>query len=108
MIFYFIKKLNVLCFSVESCTFSLYLYITIIFCNTYRQIGKTKVFLRAGQMAELDARRAEILGNAARTIQWQIRTYVTRKAYMSLCKAAIWLQSHLRGIFLYCFSNLCT
>ncbi|XP_020598865.1 myosin-17-like, partial [Phalaenopsis equestris] len=26
------------------------------------QIGKSKVFLRAGQMAELDARRAEVLG----------------------------------------------
>ncbi|GFS43835.1 myosin family protein with Dil [Actinidia rufa] len=33
------------------------------------QIGKTKVFLRAGQMAELDARRAEVLGNAAKRIQ---------------------------------------
>ncbi|GMN48941.1 hypothetical protein TIFTF001_018110 [Ficus carica] len=30
------------------------------------QIGKTKVFLRAGQMAELDARRTEILGNSAK------------------------------------------
>ncbi|KAI3874409.1 hypothetical protein MKW92_047464 [Papaver armeniacum] len=39
------------------------------------QIGKTKVFLRAGQMAELDARRAEVLGNAARTIQRQIQEF---------------------------------
>ncbi|GLT69540.1 hypothetical protein SLA2020_416840 [Shorea laevis] len=62
------------------------------------QIGKTKVFLRAGQMAELDARRAEILGNAARTIQRQIRTYVTRKEFISLRKASICLQSHLRGM----------
>ncbi|XP_062155065.1 myosin-17-like [Alnus glutinosa] len=62
------------------------------------QIGKTKVFLRVGQMAELDARRAEILGNAARTIQRQIRTYVTRKEFISLRQAAICLQSHLQGI----------
>nr|DAD44342.1 TPA_asm: hypothetical protein HUJ06_002572 [Nelumbo nucifera] len=61
------------------------------------QLGKTKVFLRAGQMAELDARRAEVLGNAARTIQRQIRTYIARKEFISLRKAAIHLQSHWRG-----------
>ncbi|XP_044463733.1 myosin-17 isoform X3 [Mangifera indica] len=62
------------------------------------QIGKTKVFLRAGQMAELDARRAEVLGNAARTIQRQIRTYIARKEFIEMRKAAIVLQSHWRGI----------
>ncbi|KAB2072427.1 hypothetical protein ES319_A07G014900v1 [Gossypium barbadense] len=62
------------------------------------QIGKTKVFLRAGQMAELDARRAEVLGHAARTIQRQIRTYIARKEFIALRKAAIMLQSHWRGI----------
>ncbi|XVF86852.1 hypothetical protein PTKIN_Ptkin18bG0075400 [Pterospermum kingtungense] len=61
------------------------------------QIGKTKVFLRAGQMAELDARRAEVLGNAARTIQRQIRTYIARKEFISLRAAAVSLQSYLRG-----------
>ncbi|KAF7828200.1 anaphase-promoting complex subunit 1 isoform X1 [Senna tora] len=34
-----------------------------------RHIGKTKVFLRAGQMAELDTRRSEILGKSASIIQ---------------------------------------
>ncbi|XVE51895.1 hypothetical protein DITRI_Ditri02bG0077600 [Diplodiscus trichospermus] len=61
------------------------------------QIGKTKIFLRAGQMAELDARRAEVLGNAARTIQRQIRTHIARKEFISLRGAAINLQSYLRG-----------
>ncbi|XP_043718546.1 myosin-17-like [Telopea speciosissima] len=61
------------------------------------QIGKTKVFLRAGQMAELDARRTEVLGNAARTIQRQIRTHIARKEFATLRKAAIQLQSCLRG-----------
>ncbi|KAL5822430.1 hypothetical protein ACOSQ4_020330 [Xanthoceras sorbifolium] len=61
------------------------------------QIGKTKVFLRAGQMAELDARRAEVLGNAARTIQRQSRTYIARKEFISLRNAAVLLQSYLRG-----------
>ncbi|KAG9451746.1 hypothetical protein H6P81_004650 [Aristolochia fimbriata] len=61
------------------------------------QIGKTKVFLRAGQMAELDARRAEVLGRAARAIQRQIRTYIARKEFLCMRKAAIHLQSHWRG-----------
>lgn len=65
----------------------------------FSQIGKTKVFLRAGQMAELDARRAEVLGNAARTIQRQIRTYIARKEFIAFRQAAIRLQSHSRGIF---------
>lgn len=63
------------------------------------QIGKSKVFLRAGQMAELDARRTEVLGNAARTIQQQIRTFIARKEFITLRKAAIMFQTHWRGIF---------
>lgn len=62
------------------------------------QIGKTKVFLRAGQMAELDARRTEVLGRAAKTIQRQIRTYIARKEFILLRKAAIQLQSCWRGL----------
>lgn len=62
-------------------------------------MGETKIFLRAGQMAELDARRAEVLGNAAKTIQRQIRTYIARKEFILLRGAAISLQSYLRGFF---------
>ncbi|KAL5549552.1 hypothetical protein UlMin_004783 [Ulmus minor] len=61
------------------------------------QIGKTKVFLRAGQMAELDARRTEILANAAKRIQRQIRTYLTRKEFISLRRATIDLQKYWRA-----------
>ncbi|XP_020576204.1 myosin-11-like isoform X2 [Phalaenopsis equestris] len=61
------------------------------------QMGKTKVFLRAGQMAELDARRAEVLGNAARTIQRQILTHRTRKMFVAMRKASIQVQSLWRG-----------
>ncbi|KAK6232958.1 hypothetical protein SCA6_003031 [Theobroma cacao] len=61
------------------------------------QIGKTKIFLRAGQMAELDARRAEVLSNAAKTIQRRIRTHISRKRFLALRKAAIDLQSVCRG-----------
>ena len=70
------------------------------------QIGKSKVFLRAGQMAELDARRAEVLGRAARSIQRQIRTHIARKEFLMLRKAAIHLQSRWRGISLSVKSDL--
>lgn len=66
-----------------------------IFLNL--QIGKTKVFLRAGQMAELDARRAEVLSNAAKTIQRRILTYTARKQFLALREASICLQSSCRG-----------
>lgn len=62
------------------------------------QIGKTKVFLRAGQMAELDARRAQKLATAAKTIQRKIRTHIARKYFLALQKAAICLQSSCRGL----------
>jgi myosin-5 len=68
------------------------------------QIGKTKVFLRAGQMAELDARRSEVLGNAARIIQRQTRTHIARKEFIELRRAAISLQSNLRGTPIFLFS----
>lgn len=61
------------------------------------QIGKTKVFLRAGQMAELDARRAEVLSNAAKTIQRRIRTHQARKQFIALRKTTIAVQSIWRG-----------
>ncbi|KAL2934752.1 Myosin-11 [Bienertia sinuspersici] len=60
------------------------------------QIGKTKVFLRAGQMAELDARRSEKLSNAARTIQRKIRTHISRQHFLAVRKAAIDMQTFWR------------
>ncbi|THF98798.1 hypothetical protein TEA_005046 [Camellia sinensis var. sinensis] len=61
------------------------------------QIGKTKVFLRAGQMAELDARRTEVVASAARHIQRQIRTHLTRKEFITLKRATIHLQKLWRA-----------
>jgi myosin-5 len=66
-------------------------------CNIVLQIGKTKVFLRAGQMAELDARRAEVLSNAAKTVQRRIRTHIARRQFIALRKATIVVQSKWRG-----------
>ncbi|KAL9258484.1 Myosin-9-like protein [Drosera capensis] len=61
------------------------------------QIGITKVFLRAGQMAELDARRAEKLSNSAKIIQRKIRTHITRQKYLAILRATIILQTICRG-----------
>ncbi|KAF5930549.1 hypothetical protein HYC85_031422 [Camellia sinensis] len=61
------------------------------------QIGKTKVFLRAGQMAELDARRIEVLGRSASIIQRKIRSYMARKTFVLVRRSAIQIQSVCRG-----------
>ena len=68
-----------------------------MYCKMVLQIGKTKMFLRAGQMAELDARRAEVLSNAAKTIQRRIRTHIAREQFIALRKATIIVQSICRG-----------
>ncbi|KAL1060144.1 hypothetical protein V6Z11_1Z122200 [Gossypium hirsutum] len=75
------------------------------FCHDDK-IGKTKVFLRAGQMAELDARRAEVLGNAARTIQRQIRTYIAMEGIHCPTESCNYLQSHLARYLLVSFESI--
>ncbi|KAK6937825.1 Myosin head, motor domain [Dillenia turbinata] len=80
------------------------------------QVGETKIFLRAGQVAMLDARRLERLSSAAKIIQrlWarklyedkskevavvkilkNMRGHLARKAYAELKFSAIILQSGL-------------
>jgi myosin-5 len=61
------------------------------------QIGKTKVFLRAGQMAELDALRTQVLGCSATKIQRKIRSYLARKNFIQLRISATHLQAICRG-----------
>ncbi|KAG5586929.1 hypothetical protein H5410_047363 [Solanum commersonii] len=61
------------------------------------QIGKTKVFLRAGQMAELDARRTEVLGRSASIIQRKVRSYMARRSFTVLRRSTIQIQSLCRG-----------
>ncbi|KAG0502343.1 hypothetical protein HPP92_002415 [Vanilla planifolia] len=46
------------------------------------QLGRTKVFLRAGQIAMLDARRNEVLDSAARFVQCRFQMYVVRKRFI--------------------------
>ncbi|KAF8042929.1 hypothetical protein BT93_A1303 [Corymbia citriodora subsp. variegata] len=61
------------------------------------RIGKTQVFLRAGQMAELDSLRLQALGSSAKIIQRQMRTNIARRQYISLRKSSIHIQSFWRG-----------
>lgn len=81
------------------------IHVCVMFLGFW-QIGKTKVFLRAGQMAELDARRAEVLGNAARKMQRRIRTYIARKDFVALRDSAIQLQALCRCMLLYSWEIL--
>ncbi|KAF3554589.1 hypothetical protein F2Q69_00014821 [Brassica cretica] len=61
------------------------------------QIGKSKVFLRAGQMAELDSNRTKVLGEAAKMIQGQVRTRLTRERYVLLRRASVNIQANWRA-----------
>ncbi|EPS71632.1 unconventional myosin, partial [Genlisea aurea] len=61
------------------------------------QIGKTKVFLRAGQMAELDSFRSKILGQSARIIQRKFLTFSARKNFLLLRISAVDVQAVCRG-----------
>ncbi|XP_076961004.1 uncharacterized protein LOC143637509, partial [Bidens hawaiensis] len=61
------------------------------------QIGKTKVFLRAGHMAVLDARRAERLTVATIYIQRTTRSYLLRKRFLAMANLALALQTLCRG-----------
>ncbi|XP_057427929.1 myosin-15 isoform X1 [Lotus japonicus] len=61
------------------------------------QLGRTKVFLRAGQIGILDSRRAEVLDNAARCIQRQLRTFIARRVFIAVRAAAVCLQACCRG-----------
>eukprot|EP01018_Ginkgo_biloba_P001646 Gb_33082 [translate_table: standard] len=88
------------------------------------QIGATKLFLRAGQMTDLDARRAEVLGNAEKgklasklykcmkrenasvRIQKHVCRFQTTKAYSQLHLPAIVVQSGLRAMLLEMNTNL--
>ncbi|KAJ8451192.1 hypothetical protein Cgig2_013964 [Carnegiea gigantea] len=69
----------------------------LIVSSIFWQIGKTKVFLRAGQMAELDALRNEVLGQSAIIIQRKFRTHLFHKWFMGLQWSAIQIQAYCRG-----------
>ncbi|PKA47048.1 hypothetical protein AXF42_Ash011722 [Apostasia shenzhenica] len=61
------------------------------------QLGRTKVFLRAGQIAYLDSRRNEVLDSAARLVQGRFQTFIARKEFVQARGATVALQAYCRG-----------
>ncbi|CAH8320959.1 unnamed protein product [Eruca vesicaria subsp. sativa] len=61
------------------------------------QLGRTKVFLRAGQIGILDSRRTEVLDSSARLIQRRLRTFVTHQNFITARACAISIQAYCRG-----------
>ncbi|ONK75079.1 uncharacterized protein A4U43_C03F13100 [Asparagus officinalis] len=61
------------------------------------QLGRTKVFLRAGQIAVLDSQRNVVLDNASRIVQCCFRKFFARKEFILTKRAAVTLQSCCRG-----------
>lgn len=61
------------------------------------QFGKTRVFLRAGKMAELDKRRTDVLNAAAIKIQTAIRGWMAREQFKRAVQAVILIQANARG-----------
>lgn len=79
-------------------------FIVFVDCFSYYsslllQLGRTKVFLRAGQIGVLDSRRAEVLDNAAKLVQRRLRTFIARRDFISNKAAAFVLQAYCRGSF---------
>ncbi|RAL52847.1 hypothetical protein DM860_007615 [Cuscuta australis] len=66
------------------------------------QLGKTKVFLRAGQIGVLDSSRSGVLDSAAKCIQRRLRTYLVRRDFLLYRAIAIALQSFCRGFLARC------
>lgn len=62
------------------------------------QLGKSKVFLRAGQMAVLDKLRSEVMRKAATCIQKYVRRYLAVKHYRQLQAANLVMQKYTRGM----------
>ncbi|KAJ6333961.1 hypothetical protein OIU78_010960 [Salix suchowensis] len=50
-------------------------------------------------MAELDTRRSEVLGRSASIIQRKVRSYLSRRSFITLRRSAIQIQSACRGQF---------
>lgn len=48
-------------------------------------------------MAELDARRIEVLGRSASIIQRKIRSYMAQKSFILLRQSVLQIQSVCRG-----------
>ncbi|ORX97267.1 Myo2 class V myosin [Basidiobolus meristosporus CBS 931.73] len=67
--------------------------------NDKYQLGSTKVFFRAGQLAYLEKLRSDKLSNSACTIQTRVRGFLARKHYHQLKLSTVVLQAYTRRMF---------
>ncbi|PWA70896.1 IQ motif, EF-hand binding site [Artemisia annua] len=65
------------------------------------QIGKTKVFVRAGQMAELDPYRNEVLGRSATKIRAKYLSHSNNKKFILLRRSTMPTQTIVRAMKTY-------
>jgi myosin-5 len=49
-------------------------------------------------MAELDARRNEVLGRSASMIQRKVRSFLAKKSFIALRRSAVQIQTVCRGV----------
>lgn len=63
------------------------------------QLGETKVFLRAGQMAQLDKLRTDHMNGGAIVIQKHVRGFLARRYFAQRRKAVVLLQAAVRAYF---------
>ncbi|XP_077372230.1 unconventional myosin-Va-like [Festucalex cinctus] len=67
------------------------------------QLGKTKIFFRAGQVAYMEKLRSEQLRKACVSIQKTIRCWLARTKYLRMKQSAITIQRHVRGHQARCY-----
>lgn len=66
--------------------------------------GKTKIFMKTGQISKLESLRQEMFYNSALKIQTAYRGFIARRRYKELVRAhhaAILLQARIRGYIQY-------
>ncbi|KNE68519.1 hypothetical protein AMAG_12690 [Allomyces macrogynus ATCC 38327] len=61
------------------------------------QVGRTKIFFRAGQLAFLEKRRSARLHACATSIQRVVRGHLARKHFLAVRNAAVTIQRVVRG-----------
>ncbi|KAM4706763.1 unconventional myosin-Vb-like [Discoglossus pictus] len=70
----------------------------LILDSSLYQLGNTKVFFCAGQVAHLERMRARRLLEACISLQRRLRGWVARKQYLRLRQSALTLQAYTRGM----------
>ena len=62
------------------------------------QFGKSRVFLRAGRMAELEKKRMEAQNRSASLIQAHVKTWLAREKFRLVAASVIRIQGNWRGL----------